>query len=887
MDRDRRVVRRSVESEVDEEFAHHVDLMVRDLVAAGWSEEDARAEAGRRFGNVERLKADCRDLGTRRDAGMDRRLWWDELRQDLGYAVRQLRRAPSFTAIVVLTLGIAIGANTAVFSVVNAVLIAPMPYRDSEALAALWTRYLPPSGFDIPKFAISGPELLDFQEENESLSSMGAWIPSSRALTGDGLEAERIRVGLYSHTLLPTLGVQPEVGRWFTAEEDVPDGPEVAILSHDLWVERYGADPAVVGRSLMMNGVPTEVVGVMPEGFEFPSDTRAWLPLRLDRSTQGGRGGHGNYAVGRLAPGKTMADLDAELAVFADRWAQEYEHNVAHFMWAEDLRASIVADAPQRLLLLMAAVVLVLLVASANTANLLLARSERRQGEVAVRTTLGAGRGRITRQLVTESVVLAGAAATFGLLLASLGVRALVAIDPGALPRLEEVSLDGKVLLFTLGVTLATALLFGVAPAYLTGRRAAASLASSASRTVGGRRRTSFRRLLVTGEVALSLVIVILAGLVVRSFSALTDTDPRMDPNDLVAFSISLPSTAYPDDGSVPVEFERLLDELRAVPGVRAASAATTLPFGGRSQWDFQLDDRPPRAEGEMAWNAGNSYVATDYFETMGIPVLRGRAFNEQDGPDAPLVAIVSETLVERYWPGQDVLGKRIGYQMDDGVPWMTIVGVVPDPVASSLDQEPYQHVYVPQAQAERSTYGVARTLRVAVRAAVPVERIIPSLRATVAEFDPNLPLYELATMEQTVRDSYAGPRVTTTLLGIFALIALVLAAVGIYGVIAYSVAGRTREIGVRVALGAERSEINRMILTEGSRPVVLGIAIGLVGAWYATRLVESMLFGVRATDPLTFSVLPLGLLLVGIVACWIPARRATRVAPTEALRDE
>lgn len=884
---ERRFVRPSVDREVDEEFAHHVAMRVRDLVAAGWDEEEARAEAMRRFGDMERLKADCKDLGARRDARMDRRLWWDELRQNLGYAFRQLRRAPGFTAIVVLTLAVAIGANTAVFSVVNAVLLEPMPYRDADDLVALWTRYLPPSGFDIPKFRLSGPELLDIQEESQALETMGAYVTGSRALTGEGLEAERIRVGFYSASLLPMLGVRAELGRWFTPEEDAPGGPEVVILSHDLWIDRYGADPGIVGRTVTLNGVQTEVVGVMPEGFEFPNDTRAWLPLRLDRSTQGGRGGHGNLAVGRLAPGQTLADLDAELAVVRERWAQEYQHNVGHFVWAEDLRTSIVGDAPARLLLLMSAVVLVLLVASANTANLLLARAERRQAEVAVRTTLGAGRGRITRQLATESFVLAGVAAAAGLVLAAIGVRALVAMNPAALPRLEEVTLDGTVLVFTLGVAAATALLFGVAPAYVSGRRAAASLASSTGRAVGGRRRTVLRRALVTGEVALSLIVVILAGLVVRSFSALTDTDPRMDPDNLLTFSLSLPENGYPDVRSVPLEFERLLDAIRAVPGVRAASAASSLPFQGLSQWDFQLDDRPPRAQGEPAWNTGIAHIATDYFETLGIPILEGRGFTEQDAADAPLVAIASQTLAARYWPGERVIGKRIGFQMDGGVPWMTIVGLVPDPVAQTLDREPYQHLYVPQTQGGISTYDVSRTLQIAVRGAVPVEGLVSTVRATVAGFDHDLPIYQLTTMEQTVKSSYAGPRVTTNLLGMFALIALVLAAVGIYGVISYSVAGRTREIGVRAALGAERGEINRMILLEGSRPVIAGIVIGLAGAWYATRLVESMLYGVTATDPLTFSLLPLGLLMVGLMASWIPALRATRISPTEALREE
>jgi len=889
VDGDPRVVRPTVEREVDEEFDHHVEMRVRDLVAEGWTEEDARAEAMRRFGDMDRLKADCRDLGTRRDVDMDRRLWWDEVRQDLRYAVRQLRRAPSFAAITILTLGIAIGANSAVFSVVNAVLLEPLPYPESDRLTTLWTRYLPPSGFDIPQFSISGPEILDYQETTRTLESLGIYYyATSRTLTGDGETAERVRVGQFSVTVLPTLGVPAELGRWFAPEEDVPDGPAVAILSHGLWTDRFGADPTVLGRSILMNGIPTEVIGVMPEGFAYPGEAQAWVPLGLSRETQGGRGGHWLSAVGRLADGMTGADVEAELAVVRERWAQEYEHNVAHYIFARDLHEDIVGDAPRRLRLLMAAVGLVLLIACANIANLLLARAERRQSEVAVRQTLGAGRGRITRQLATESIVLAGASALVGLALAQLGLRVLLAIDPEALPRLDEVRIDAQVLLFTLAVTALTALLFGVLPAYLAGRRASPTLASSSGRAVGGRRRSTLRRMLVSGEVAMSLVVVVLAGLVVRSFAALASTDPRMDPTNLVTFSVSLPETSYPDVEIVPVEIARMLDGIRAQPGVESASATTNLPFRGRSQWDFQLNDRPARQEGEMAWNAGISHVAGGYFETMGIPIIDGRAIGEQDRRDGQLVAVVSEAMAQRYWPSERVIGKQFGYAFDEiETPWITIVGLVPDPVTSSLDAEPYPHVYIPQSQAGVSTYDVPRSMQVAVRGATSAESVLPGIRQAMTDFDPDLALYQVSTMEDIVAASFAGPRVMTNLLSLFAVVALMLAAVGVYGVISYSVAGRTREIGVRVALGAERSEITRLILGEGTRPVVVGVVVGLAGAWFATRLVESMLYDVEPTDSLTFSTIPIVLLVVGVVATLIPALRATRIAPTEALREE
>lgn len=884
---DKRVVRPSVECEVDEEFSHHLEMRIRDLEAEGWSREDAEEEARRRFGDVARWRADCHELGTRRDVEMNRRLWWDDAAQDLRYAFRQLRRGPSFALVAVLALGIAIGANVAVFSVMNGVVLRPLPFPDSDRLTVVWTRYLPPSGFDIDKFPLSGPEALDIRDESRTMSEVGIYQVGSRALTGGGAAAERVRVGFLSAGVLPALDVPPLHGRWFDASEDVADGPAVAILSHGLWTDRFGADPSIVGGSIVMNGVPTEVVGIMPPGFSFPREVRAYLPLGLDRTNQGGRAGHGYSMVGRVADGSRQADLDAELRLFADRWAAEYEHNVAHFPWSQSLLTEVVADAPRVLRLLMSAVGLVLLIACVNIANLLLARGERRHAEVAVRRTLGADGARITRQLATESLVLSGISALFGLALAKGIVTALLAIDPDALPRLTEVSLDGSVLLFALGLTGVTALLFGVGPAYLTGRRSVTTLAGSASRSAGSRRSSGLRQILVASEFALSLVVVILAGLVVRSYGALTSTDPRMDPENLVTFSVTLAEADYPDTESIPDEWDRMLGELRAVPGVAAAGAGSHLPFLGRMQWDFQLDDRPPRADGDVAWNAGLTVVGLGYFEALGIPIRQGRGFTDADGRDAPLVAVVSEAMAARYWPGQSVIGKRFGYeQSSDSVPWITVVGVAPDPVTGSLDTEPYPHVYVPQAQSAVALDWVPRSMNIAVRAATGGSSVLPGVRSRMETFDADLPLYQVRDMRQIVADSFAGPRVTTNLLGAFALVALLLAAVGIYGVISYSVAGRTREIGVRVALGAGAGEIARLILVEGARPVILGVLVGLGGAWGATRLVEALLYGVEPTDPLTFTALPLLLMSVGMAASLLPALRATRVPPTEALRE-
>ena len=884
---DRPVVPPPIDREVEDEFAFHLDMRVRELIAAGRTEAEARDEALRRFGDIERVKADCRDLGTGRDVRMNRRQTWDEIVQDTRYAIRQLLRVPSFAVITILTLAIAIGANTAVFSVWNAVVLAPLPYPDADELTMVWARYLPASGFDIDKFALSGPEYLDYRDISETMESVAAFGSGSITLTGDGADAERIRVARVSGEFAGVLGVEPTLGRWLNPEETLPDAVPATVLGHDLWVSRFGADPEIIGRSVLMNGQSTEVVGVMPQGFEFPADSRAWLSLGLDRSNEGGRASHGYFAVGRRLDGVSQADVDAELEVIRGRWEAEHEHNVAHYLWAQGLRTEIVGDSRARLVLLMTAVGLVLLIACANIANLLLARGERRHAEIAVRRTLGAGRGRITRQLATESLVLAAVAGVLGLLLAWLGVRGLLWLDAEALPRLDGIQLDGRVLAFTAALSATTAVLFGVVPALLAGRRATPGLASSATRAVGAGRRTMvLRRLLVSSEVGLSLVVVILAGLVVRSFDALSNTDPRFDPTNVVTFSLTLPTASYPNDAQVPAEYADLLDRLRTVPGVTSASMITNLPFGGTAQWDFELEGRGERTEGEVARNAGISHVDPDYFSTMGIPVLEGRRLRADDRRGGPLVAVVSETMASRFWPGESALGKRFGYPQADTVPWVTVVGLVPDPVTSTVDAEPYPHVYVPHVQGGIATYFVPRSMQVALRAGLEPAALMPAIRSTVSTFDSDLPLYSVGTMEETVSASLAGPRVTTNLLAVFASIAMILALVGIYGVISYSVAGRTREIGVRVALGAERSAITRMILVEGTRPILAGIVVGVIVATFATRLVENMLYGIEPTDPLTFSLVPLALLFVGGAASWLPAVRATRVAPTEALRE-
>ncbi|MCA9739725.1 MAG: ABC transporter permease [Gemmatimonadetes bacterium] len=880
-----------VEREVDEELAFHIAMRVRELTARGWSEEAARAEALRRFGDIERVKSTCRDLGRRRDGRMRRKRWWDETTQDLRFAVRQFRRDWSFAGVAALTLTLAIGATVAAFSVAWGVAVQPLPYPDADRIVDVWMRYLPPSGFDIPKFDLSGPEALDLAEETGSLEAVAFYRGGTRSLTGGDAEPERLAVGRVSASLVRVLGVPPALGRWFEVEDDRTGASPTVVLGHGLWTERFGADPAIVGRSVELNGRATRVLGVMPRGFAFPDEARAWVPLGLDRSTEGTRGGHGVRVVARLRPDATLADLDSELTVSNARWAAAYEHNVAHFAWATSLKADLLGDAPRILRILLVAAGLVLLIACANVANLLLARGERRSFELTLRTALGAGRTRIVRQLVTESLVLSGGAALLGLLLAHGVTDALIAIDPRALPRLDEVRINGAVVAFAVGTGVLTALLFSVLPALALTRRRGIT-PGSGTRAIGSRGRSTLRDGLVVTEVGLGLVVVILAALVGRSLERLVRTDPGFDAERLMSFELTLPTARYPNDAQTPMVFARLTERLAAVPGVTAVALGDALPFGGAgNRWDFALDDRPPRGEGDLAWNARVSIVSTGFFETLGIPILEGRGFLPTDTPEGALVGVVSETMARTYWPGESAVGKRWGYERSDGdgtpyVNWITVVGVAREQYANRLDEETVPAVYLAHQQAARSGYYWPRGLSVVLRAREEPLALVPSVRAAMAEIDPDLPLADLRTLDDRLQASLAAPRLTSRVLGIFGALALLLAAVGIYGVVSYGVSGRIREIGVRVALGAGRARVTGMIVREGLGPVLLGALVGLVLAFWATRLVEGLLYGVAPTDPATFMLLPVALLGVGALACIVPALRATRVDPVEALRE-
>lgn len=876
--------------EVDEELDFHVAMVVRQRVAEGWSREQAVREAERRFGDVEAVKRVCRESGERRVRRMRRRASLEGFAQDVGVALRQLRRNPTFAAVAIVTLALGIGANAAVFSVVNGVLLRPLDYPEPDRLVRMWTRFFPESGYEGERFPLSPAEALDYRDGTEVLEAVAYYAVTSVTLSGDGGDPARLVAVAASDDLLPLLGVPPMLGRWFGPEEDVPGAPPVAVLEHRLWVDRFGSDAGILGRTLMLGGVPTRVVGVMPPGFAFPdADARLVLPYRLDEAAPGGRGGHGIRALGRLAPGRSFAEAEEELAALTVAWREAYGHpQPGHFTYLTPLHEDAVLAVAQPLWTLMAAVALVLLIGTANVANLLLARGETRVHELSLRAALGAGRSRIVRQLLTESLVLAALAGALGAGLAAgaTGMWAPRAVE--LVPHTATIALDAEALGFTVLVAVGVALLFGAVPALQAARMdPSAGLAAGRSATSSGRRLT-FRKALVTAEITLSVVVVLGAGLVGRSFAKLVQVDPGVEAEGRLTFGLELRASDYDTPEAVAAGIDALVERLDGVPGVQSASFTSSLPITG-ARWlpDFRIEGRPQPAQGERALSAATETVTPGHLATLGIGVVRGRAFEVGDRAEAPLVALVNEEAARVFWPGEDALGRRIGFRFGtDDVPWATIVGVVTDTRTDGLAYPVRPQIYLPHAQRQGFWGATTRAGYFVLRTARPPLDLVPEVRRAVGSFDPGLALESVRSLDQVVTQSVSRSRLLSALLGGFGLVAILLAAIGVYGVVAYTVARRTREIGIRLALGAGRRRVIRRMLREGAWPaiagVVLGVGLGLAGA----RLVEGLLYGVAPTDPLTFVTLPLGLLAVALVASWVPTRAATRVPPGEVLRD-
>jgi putative ABC transport system permease protein len=804
----------------------------------------------------------------------------DTLLQDVRYAFRMLAKNPGFAAIATLTLALGIGANTAIFSVVNAVLLRPLPYRDPARLVLMNEETK-----QLPGMSVAYPTYLDWRNRNRSFERISAVQPAQFTLSGVD-RPERLGGWNISADFFATLGVTPLLGRDFSAQDDKPGAPAVAILSNGLWKRRFGSDPSIVGRALTLSGRSVTVIGVLSPDFRFYyGDAELFLPLGANADSMMSRDDHpGIYVVGRLRPGATLGSARADMDTIARRLEQQHpETNTGCRVAVKSLAEDVVSILRPVLLVLAAAVGFVLLIACANVANLLLARASTREKEIAIRRALGASRMRVLRQVLTESAFLSLAGGALGLILAAWLTDVLLALVPASLPRMDEVRLDGAVLGFTLVLSLLTGLVFGVAPAWQASRSDVLEPLKEATRgSTAGRGQQRFRSILVVSEVALALVLLAGAGLMARSFLRLQQVDPGFRPDHLLSAQLVLPRTKYPDAAHIVNFSEELVAHVATLPGVVSAGLVNPLPLTQEGwQTDFWVDGRPVPARGE-APNSDYHVVSGDYFKAMGIPLLHGRPFDDSDRKDSPPVVLVNETLARRYWPDQDAVGRRMrtGSLADPG-PWLTVVGVVGDIKQYGLDQDQKTQYYRPQRQLP------LLQMSLVVRTAGDPEAMTASLRQAVESVDADQPIYNIRTMEGWLSDTTAPRRLSLLLLGAFAATALLLAAVGIYGVLAYSVTQRTHEIGIRMALGARRSDVLIMVFRQGLRLVLVGAALGVAAAVALTRLMSSLLFGVSPTDPPTLGLVCLVLVGTALLACLVPARRASGVDPMIALRCE
>ncbi len=813
----------------------------------------------------------------------------DTLWHDLRYGVRTLRARPGFTVVAALVLAIGIGANTAIFSLVDAVLLKSLPVADSDRLVMLYENRL---DRNVPRTPVAPGNFLAWRAQETAFDEIAATAEQQFTLSGKEMP-ESIAGARASAGLFRVLRANPVLGRAFTAEEDRPGQERVVVLSHRLWQRRFGAGP-VVGQTVKLDGNPHTIVGVMPAGVEFPSrETELWVPAALDAQTgMDGMNGRVLSAIGRLGPGVTIEAARSEMDVIAARLGRtDPAFNAGVGVTIVPLKEVVIGGFGPVLFMLWAAVGFVLLIACANIANLLLARAVSRNHEIALRLALGATRVRLIRQFLTESVLLALLGGCLGLLLGLWGVDALVALSPDSIPRAQEVTLDGRVLGFTMALSLVTGIGFGLASALPSSR-----LDLTASSKEGGRgasagiERHRLRSLLVIAETALSLVLLIGAGLMVKSFLRLQSIDPGFDPDNVLTLKLELPEARYPEEKQVVAFHDELTARIARLPGVAAVGATNALPVSGSGGVKpVHFDDRPHPEPGKEPF-AQYRLVSPDYFRAMSIPVLRGRDFAARDDGAAPGVVIINQAMARRFWPDQDPLGKRIalgGWNDLTG----EVIGVVGDVRHWGKDVEPAPEMYWDHRQSWLARGPTLRRHRRAltfvVRSSSDPEPLVRAIRGEVAAMDAELPLSDIKTMEERVGASLAAARFKTLLLGIFAAVALVLAGIGLYGVMSYAVTQRTRELGIRMALGARAPDVLRLVVGQGLRLVLVGLAIGLAIAVAGTRLLSALLFEVKPTDPAVFALLSFLLVVVALLACYLPARRATRVDPTVALRYE
>lgn len=845
-----------------------------------------------------------RTLGSFRDAlWLQPRRLEEDMFQDLRYGARMLLKNPFFTATAVATLALGIGANTAIFSVVYTVLFRPLPFENQEQLVMVWETFLSRGNV---RGTPSPPDFREWRGRAKSFRQMAAFYDTNFNLSGAG-EPERLPGAVVSAELFPMLGVKAALGRTFLQAEEEFGAHRVVVLSQALWQRRFGADARLVGKSITLNDQPYTVVGVAPPDFKFAdfagagAEAELWVPMAFaPGDPYNTRGNHFLSVLARLKPGLTVAQAQAEMDVLTGQLAQEHQENAGLGARVVPLRDEMVGDYRTALLMLMGAVGFVLLIACANVANLLLSRASARRREFAIRSALGASRLRVVRQLLTESLLLGATGGALGLLLAWWGVKLLLTLGPADLPRAAEIGVDGRALVFTLVLSVATGVVFGLLPALHTFNfDLSGALKEGGRAATTGRRLGVLRRALVVTEIAMSLVLLVGAGLMAGSFWHLLRVDPGFNPEKLLTVQITLPESRYPQSSPHQSQafFRQLIERLSGLPGVRSAGATTSLPLasGGWGKM-LSIEGRPAPASMESVPVVQYRQVTPSYFTTLGMQLLKGRFITEQDAGESPPVALINEEMARRFFPGEDPLGKRMWMGPPENLlppgalppgysfPLLTIVGVVKDVKHLGLSKQPGPEVYIPHPQGLQET---SRSMFVAVRTEADPLSFAAAVRREVAAIDKDQPVADVRTMEQRLAESLSSARFNMLLLGIFAGVALLLAAVGLYGVIAYAVEQRTHEIGVRMALGAQRRDVLVLIVGQGMRMAFGGVGIGLVASLGLTRLMSSLLYGVEATNPQTFATVALLLVAVALLACYMPARRATKIDPMNALRFE